>query len=507
MATVNTFGEDARQGLLRGAEKLCKAVGGTMGPMGRNCIIDYTPGYPSCPMSTRDGVTVCRNFYLKDPVEDAGNRLVRAASEKACSEAGDGTSAAVVLAHAIFSAGLEALKTQNVVQVKRAIEQDVEHVCQEIDKVKIRISGSMVDQVACIACNNDPVLGKQIADAMRAAGPNGVVAVEDSPSNETTIERQEGMQINQGYLSQHFVNNDSRQIVEFFNPVILLLDRPLTSMQGIAPMMEAIAKGSRPLLILAEDVSGEALATLVLNKVQGRLQVCCVKLPSNLGHRRDLLQDIAALTGGQAILQELGMDVAKMSGKDLGQAQKVVVTSNITRIIGGYGKKETIDKRIEEISGLLTQNPTPLERERLQERLAKLTGGVTILRLGAQTGLELGDKKARCEDACFATRCALEDGIVEGGGFALARIGMGMGKSIVADACLAPARQILKNAGYDELDSIDRLGFNSLTGEYGDLVEMGVIDPAKVIKSSLKNAASVACQMLLTETVIQTVKD
>lgn len=514
MPTINLFGDDARQALLRGSELLAKAVGSSMGPMGRNTIIDYSPGYPSVPKSTRDGVTIARNFYLSG-AEDTGNRMIRAAAEQAVKDAGDGTTAAVVLAHALFSNGLDELKKgRSVVSVTNEIKSDVAKVIEEIDSRKVKVSGEMMKHVATIAVNNDPVLGGLIVDAMRQAGASGVVAVEDSPSNETTIERQEGMQFNQGYTTPLFVNNDAKQIVEFLNPVILMLDRPLTSVQGMQKMLEAISKSSNPLLIIADDVTGEALGTFVTNKLRGVLSICCVKTPANLGHKKDLLLDIAVLTGGTPLLQELGLDIASCKSEHLGRATKVVVTSTTTRIIGGFGSKEAIDKRIGEIKGLLGQNPTALERERLQERLAKLTGGVTILKLGAQTGVELGDKKDRCEDACFSTRCALEDGIVPGAGVTLARISEMLPEGIVKSAINRPMMQILENAGYGVPPQFLKFtekdfneGFNSLTGEYGDLIEMGVIDPAKVIKSSLVNASSVACQLLLTELVVQVVQE
>lgn len=508
MPTTNYFGEEARKALLEGSAALALAVGKSMGPHGRNTVMDYTPGYPSTPQSTRDGVTIARNFYVNGPA-DAGNRMVRAASEKAVQDAGDGTSAAVVLAHALFSAGLEALGSRSVVDVVGEIKRDTEFACQEVDKVKTKVHGDMMNHIATIAVNNDAVLGGLIVEAMRQAGASGIVAVEDSPDSNTTMEKQEGMQFQQGYISPLFVNNEARQIVEFLNPVIILLDRPLTSVQGMKDMLESIAKSANPLLILADDVTGEALATFVANKLRGGLSVCCVKLPTNLGHKKDLLQDIAAITGGQAILQELGLDVASMKPAHLGRCAKAVITSTTTRLVGGFGKQEAIQKRIEEINGLLKQNPTNLERERLTERLAKLTGGITILRLGAQTGLELGDKKARCEDACFATRCALEDGVVPGGGFTLARIAEQLEEGIVRQALKRPMFQILENAGrtlpwqQTELPGGANEGYNSLTGEWGDLIEMGVIDPAKVVKSSLRNASSVACQMLLTELVVQ----
>ena len=517
------IGKEARQALLAGAQKLATVVGSSMGPMGRNTVLDKAPRTPYFPTSTRDGVTIARDLYLEG-FEDTGSRLVREAADKTVKEAGDGTTAAVVLAHAIFELGIAALdRGVSVVDVKNEIERDVTTLCGLIDKHKIRISGPMLDQVATIATNNDPVLGKLIADSVRASGVNGVVAVEDSPSCETTIERQEGMQFNQGYVSQAFVNKESNMSVEFFEPLILLLDRPLSSMQGLLPLMNAIANGGRPLLVLAEDVTGEALATLVMNKLKGGMACCAVKLPSNLGHRKDLLLDIAALTNGVAVLQELGMDISSLKPTHLGRARKVVVTNSVCRIIDGYGQKDAIKKRVDEIQGLMAQGATSLERERLTERLAKLTGGVTILKLGATTGLELGDKKDRCDDACNATRCALADGIVPGGGFTLARLAIHLPSGIVKEACYAPAMQILKNAGesddtliraldlkeYDEAGNMKEniaFGYNSLTCEFGNLVDMGVIDPAKVVKASLRNAASVATTMLLTECLIQEVK-
>ena len=512
-------GKEAREALLRGAEKLAKVVGSSMGPQGKNTVIDRAPGYPTFPTTTRDGVTIAKEVYL-DGFEDTGSRLVREAADRACQEAGDGTTAATVLAYAIYKEGLKALDTRNVVSVKKEIEDHTALVCQEIDKVSKRVSGNMVDQVATISTNNDPVLGKLIADAMRQAGPNGVVAVEENAGTETIIERIEGMQFQNGFITAHFVNRPEKQIVELINPLILLLDRPLTSMQGMSNaqgtgLMDRIASVARPLLVLAEDISGEALALLTVNKLQGRLECCAVKLPSNLGHRKELLQDIAALTGGTAVLQELGMDISKLTPSHLGKAEKVVVTPTFTRITGGFGTKEAIDKRIADIKGILAQTTSNLEKERLQERLAKLTGGVTVLRLGAQTGLELGDKKGRCEDACFSTRCALESGIVPGAGVTLARIAQRIPFGIVSKALTAPALQILENAGMtpeclDEVLKEDNfnIGTNSLTGTLKcDLIQAGVIDPAKVVKSSLKNAASVAIQMLLTENVIQVVKD
>lgn len=505
------YGKDARAALLEGARQLAEAVGSSMGPSGRNTVLDRTPGYPTFPTSTRDGVSIARSFYLKG-FPDTGSRMIREAADKTVKEAGDGTTAAVVLAHAILKAGVEALDAgESVVAVRREIERDVATVLEEIDKVKIKIHGPMLDQVATISANNDPVLGKLIADSVRQAGPKGIVAVEDSTDAETTIEHREGMQFDCGYLNQAFVNVHSSQTVELDNPVILMLDRVLSSMQGLFPVLESLGAQTRPILIIAEDVTGEALATLAMNKMNGKLAVCCVKTPANLGHRKDLLLDIAAITGGQPILQEMGMDLSKgVPAGVLGSAKKIIVTSTTTRIIGGYAKRDATKTRIEQIQGLLSQPGTKLEYERLKERLSKLSGGLTILKLGAQTGLELGDKKDRCEDACLSTRCALDDGIVAGGGFCLAWIAEELPEGIVKKAITRPMYQIMENAGHPGIPTEcpePDLGWNSLTGEWGNLIEMGVIDPAKVVKSSLRNAASVATTMLLTALVIQEVPD
>ena len=504
-------GIEARELLLVGAEKLATIVGATMGPMGRNCVIDFAPWQMHYPVSSRDGVTVAKSVFLEDPVEDCGSRMVREASDKAVSDAGDGTTAATVLAAAIYKHGLEALKSgESVVQVRDAIERDTKLACELIDKRSRKLSGKMIDQVATISANNDPILGGLIAEATRQAGPNGIVAVEESPTADTVIERIEGMQFNQGFINPVFVNQPLTQTVEFLNPLILLLDRPLSSMQGFTPLMEQVVKTGRPLLILAEDVTGEALAILGANKLRGTMSVCPVKLPSNMGHRKDLLKDIAALTDGTAVLQELGMDVSQITLKQLGRARKVVITSNFTRIMDGAGTPEAIEKRVTEIKGLMGQNPTNLERERLQERLAKLTGGVTLLKLGAYSGVELGDKKGRCEDACFSCRHAMQEGVVIGGGFCLFLVAEELPEGIVKKAITRPAEQILENAALDPVEILKEVkkrgqGYNSLTNEYVDLVADGVIDPTRVVKSSLRNASSVARTMLLTDHVIQEV--
>ena len=494
-------GDEAREHLRSGAEAVTLAVGRSMGPLGRNVVFDPAPHYPTFPSSTRDGITIARQFAIDGPGA-SGCKLIREAADKTVQEAGDGTSATCVLAYALYENGLAALKEgRNVVEIRKSIQEDTKKVIEYLDSITIRLSGNMLEQVAIVSANNDSALGKLIADATRQAGSNGIVAVEDSPTNETTIERIEGMQFNQGYLSAAFVNNESRQIVEFQNPLILLLDRPLTSLQGMTPLMNAVAQGTRPLLILAEDVRGEALATLVVNKMKGALAVCAVKLPTNLGHRKDLLLDIAALTGGVACLQELGMDVSALKSEHLGRATKVVVSSSYCRIVGGAGTEEAIEKRKQNITGLLGQTPTSLEAEKLHERLAKLTGGVTVLRLGARSGLELGDLKARCEDSCLATRCALDSGVVPGAGMALASAIEAIPPGVVRSSIIEPALQILDNAGFV---ARFRPGqpVNALTGEDCDLVAEGILDPVKVVKASLLNAASVAAVMLATDTLI-----
>ena len=495
-------GDEARNALLEGALAVTRAVGRSMGPMGRNVVFDAAPSYPTYPTSSRDGITIARQFAVSGP-GSSGTKLIREAADKTVQEAGDGTSATCVLATAIYENGLKALKAgQNVVQIKKQIQEDVKKVIAYLDSITIRLSGGMLEQVAVVSANNDASLGKLIADATRHAGANGIVAVEDSPTNETTIERIEGMQFNQGFISAAFVNNETRQIVEFSNPLILLLDRPLTSLQGMTPLLNQIAQGTRPLLILAEDIRGEALATLVVNKMKGAMAVCAVKLPTNLGHRKDLLLDIAALTGGVAVLQELGMDIGAVKAEMLGKAEKVTVSSSYCRISGGKGLPSELQKRKDHIFGMLSQKPTALEAEKLHERLAKLTGGVTVLRLGARSGFELGDLKARCEDSCLSTRCALESGVVPGAGMALASASLKIGPGIIKESLVKPALQILDNAGL--IDRFDpRQPVNAMTGEDSDLVAEGILDPAKVVKASLLNAVSVATTMLMTDTLIQ----
>lgn len=501
MGRNNIHGNEARQTLLEGAEQLSAVVGSSMGPLGRNTVFDAARDFPTYPSSSRDGVTIARQFVVEGP-SASGVKMVKEAAERTLKEAGDGTSATVVLAHALLKAGLAAIDSgKPLPSVRRSISEDVDKVCGYIDSITIPLSGDMLKKVAVISANNDEALGELVASATKQAGPYGVVAVEEALGGASSIERVEGMSLSNGYISAVFVNNESRQTVELDNPVILLIDRPVTSMQGLAPLMNAIASKSRPLLLLAEDVRGEALATLAANKLQGRLSCAAVKLPSNLGHRKDLLLDIAALTGGTPCLQELGMEISALGPQHLGMCARAVVTSTITRILGGTGKKEEIQKRIDTIKALLEQNPTDLEREKLNERLAKLTGGLTVIRLAARSGLEMGELKARCEDSCLATRSALDGGVVIGAGMALAEArGQLSTDSVLATALSAPASTIAENAG------LSNIGLDAFTGACVNLIDAGIIDPALVVKAALRNAASVASVMLATENLIQVVE-
>ena len=475
---------------------LANVVGSSMGPMGRNVVFDPARDYPTYPSSSRDGVTIARQFMVEGPLA-TGIKMVKEAAERTLREAGDGTSATVVLAHAILVNGLDALKKNNLVQVRRQIASDVETVCSYIDSIATPATGDMLRKVAIISANNDEYLGRLVAEAMEKAGEYGVVTVEESMGGTSTIERVEGMSLDQGYISAVFVNNERRQTVEFTDPVILLLDRPLTSMQGLSALFNAIASKSQPLLILAEDIRGEALATLATNKLQGRLSVCAVKLPTNLGHRKDLLLDLAALTGGTACLQELGMDVSKLNTSHLGRAASVVVTASSTRISGGSGSAESVQKRIDTVQGVAANSSSDLEREKLQERLAKLTGGLTVIKLAARSGLEMGDLKARCEDSCLATRSAKDGGVVIGAGLSLMRVPQSiLGSGVIRESLSSPALQISNNAGCAP-------GKDALSGtELADL-SCDVLDPAIVVKASLRNAASVVGTMLATDTIIQ----
>jgi chaperonin GroEL len=404
-------------------------------------------------------------------------------------------------------------KPVGIRQILDQITADCDYAIAELNKMVVPVSGNMIDHVSTISCNNNPVLGKHIADAIRVSGPHGVVSVEDSNSVETEVIREEGMQFTSGYRSNGFVTRADNQSVEFDSPVIFMLDRKLTSLQGLEPMISGVIKTGRPLLVLASDTDGEALAQLLILKQQGKLQVCCVSLPNNLGSHGEVLKDVAAIVGGNPMLKELQQNASDVKSDDLGSARRVVITKNSIRILGGAANNDRKKDRIEQIHGLLKSAPSQLDMERLQERLAKLTGGVTILKLGSQTMLEGADIKLRVDDAICAIKCAIDGGVVPGGGTALLRIAQGCHYKEVFEA---PFRRILTNAGYDPDPIKEKLlrndpspwfGFNALTGQYVDLKEAGILDPLKVVREALLNAASVARQSLLTNTVISLVQE
>lgn len=506
-------GAEAQQTMLRGIQKLDDAVGSTLGPLGKYVLIDRGLGWPT---ATKDGVTVAREVLL-DGFEGTGARFVQEAASKTADTAGDGTTTSTVLAAEVYRLGLDAISTYSVVALKNEMDRVVADVEEDIRRnYSRRVTGEMVAQIGTIAANNDRELGLLIAKAMKEAGPNGVVAVEESKSYETSITKIDGMEFNEGYISPWFVTDQEKQICVLENPLILLIDRPLVSLQGMHQMLESIAKTSRPLLVIADDVTGEALATLCINKQRGGLLCCAVKCPATLGHKKEMLKDIAAVTSGTAVLQETGMSIENITPAHLGQAERVIIRKNTTTIINGHGNTRL---REQEIKGLLSQSTGEIEKEKLQERLAKLSGGVTLLQIGAITEAEMREKKARVEDAMFATRCAVREGVVPGGGFTLARCaanisGDTIGGTLLSRALKAPALRILKNAGYEEsvLDVVLKeddhsYGFDSLNGDYVDLVSCGIIDPTQVVISALKNAVSVASVLLTTNTLILDVQD
>ncbi len=517
-------GKPARQEYLDGVRKLSSIVGYTIGPSGMFVTIARPFGSPT---STKDGVT-CAKEVILEGIPGVGARIAQEAASKTMEVAGDGTTTATVLIERLFSLGLDATdgKGLNVVAVKRGMELAVKAVCDKggyLDRFVKPVHGPMLDQVGTISANNDPVIGKLIGDAMRRAGKNGIITVEQSKTAEHGIETIEGMQFPEGYVTPEFITDPGRMEATLLDPYILMLDRPLVSLQGLGKFLNAFTGQSRPLLILCEELGGEALPTLVVNKQQQTIFSCVVKLPGNLGDKKEFLKDIEAYVGGTAVLMETGISVENIGLGHLGQAKKVVVGKNTTTIYGGKGTKAKIDYRIAQIRGFLSaEGTTDLEKEKLQERLAKLSGGLTTIRIGATTDAEMKEKVARVEDAMFATKCAVDSGIVPGGGFCLARCSRMLqghtrgeneaenaGIDIVEQAMLAPAFLIAKYAGYDEKIVKDLLkkddlylGLDSLNGVTGNLIEMGILDPAKVVRTALQNAVSVAQVMLSTEAVI-----
>jgi chaperonin GroEL len=530
MAKQIIHGEESRQAILRGVNLLADAVKVTLGPKGRNVVIEKKFGSPTI---TKDGVTVAKEIELRDAQENMGAQMVREVASKTSDIAGDGTTTATVLAQAIYREGVKTVAAgANPMALKRGIEKAVIAICGsldkegnrvkgELDKFSKPVTGDMIAQVGTISANNDETIGKIIAEAMKKVGKDGVITVEESKTLETQLEVVEGMQFDRGYLSPYFVTDPERMEVALENAYILIHEKKISSMKDLLPLLEQIAKGGKPLVIIAEDVEGEALATLVVNKLRGTLQVAAVKAPGFGDRRKAMLQDIAILTGGKAITEDLGIKLENVQMADLGQAKKITIDKDNTTLVEGKGKHSEIEGRVKEIRSQVDKTTSDYDREKLQERLAKLVGGVAVIKVGAATETEMKEKKARVEDAMHATRAAVEEGIVPGGGVALARCVNALDKlksdgdeqigiNVVKRALQEPLRQIAENAGEEGAivlgkinDSKDNnFGYNALTGEYEDLVKAGVLDPTKVVRTALQNAGSIASLMLTTEALI-----
>jgi chaperonin GroEL len=530
MAKQIVHGEESRQAILRGVNLLADAVKVTLGPKGRNVVIEKKFGSPTI---TKDGVTVAKEIELKDSLENMGAQMVREVASKTSDVAGDGTTTATVLAQAIYREGVKTVAAgANPMAMKRGIEKAITAICGnldkegnrvkgELDKFSKPVTGDMIAQVGTISANNDETIGNIIAQAMKKVGKDGVITVEEAKTLETQLDVVEGMQFDRGYLSPYFVTDPERMEVSLENAYILINEKKISSMKDLLPLLEQIAKSGKPLLIVAEDVEGEALATLVVNKLRGTLQVAAVKAPGFGDRRKAMLQDIATLTGGKAITEDLGIKLENVQMSDLGQAKKITVDKDNTTIVEGKGKHSEIEGRVKEIRSQIDKTTSDYDREKLQERLAKLVGGVAVIKVGAATETEMKEKKARVEDAMHATRAAVEEGIVPGGGVALSRCVPALdrlklegdehiGLNIVKRALVEPLRQIAENAGEEGAivlgkvnDSKDNnFGYNALTGEYEDLVKAGVLDPTKVVRTALQNAGSIASLMLTTEALV-----
>src|SRR5271167_2810646 len=530
MAKQIVHGEESRQAILRGVNTLADAVKVTLGPKGRNVVLEKKFGSPTI---TKDGVTVAKELEVKDPIENIGAQMVREVASKTSDVAGDGTTTATVLAQAIYREGVKTVAAgANPMALKRGIEKAVTAVCGTvddegnrkggaIDKFSQKVSGEMIAQVGTISANNDETIGRIIAEAMKKVGKDGVITVEEAKTMETQLEVVEGMQFDRGYLSPYFVTDPERMEAVLENALILIHEKKVSSMKDLLPLLEQIAKGGRPLVIIAEDVEGEALATLVVNKLRGTLQVAAVKAPGFGDRRKAMLQDIATLTGGKAITEDLGIKLENVHMDDLGQAKKITIDKDNTTIVEGKGKHSDIEGRVKEIRGQIEKTTSDYDREKLQERLAKLVGGVAVIKVGAATETEMKEKKARVEDAMHATRAAVEEGIVPGGGVALMRSGEAIealklegdekiGGNIVRRALEEPLRQIVINAGEEGAIVVGRIrdskdpnfGYNAQTNKFEDLVKAGVIDPTKVTRTALQNAGSIAALMLTTEALV-----
>ncbi len=518
MAKVITMGEDARQSLLRGVNVLSNLVKSTLGPRGRNVVLEKKFGSPN---STKDGVTVAKEVELKDPLENMGAQLVKEVASKTSDVAGDGTTTATVLAQSIYGQGLKYVTAgANPTLIKRGIDQAVESVIAELKKLSREVTGQMISQVGAISANNDESIGKIIAQAMDKVGKDGVITVEEAKGLETTMEVVEGMQFDRGYLSTYFVTDADRMECVLENPYILLHEKKISNLRELLPLLENVAKMGRPLLVVAEEVEGEALATLVVNNLKRTFLCCAVKAPGFGDRRKAMLEDIAKLAGGQVITEDIGVKLEKVGLDWLGEAKKVVVDKDNTTIVEGKGKESEIQARIKQIRTQIEDTTSDYDREKLQERLAKLVGGVALIKVGAATETELKEKKARVEDAMHATKAAVEEGIVPGGGVALLRTqkvldglkvegDVKIGIEIIKRAMEEPMRQIAQNAGFEGSIVVEKvkemkgdMGFNALNEKYEDLVKGGILDPAKVVRIALQNAASIAGLMLTTEGLI-----
>src|SRR6202161_800643 len=513
------YSENSRQAILRGVNQLADAVKVTLGPKGRNVVLEKKFGGPTI---TKDGVTVAKEVELKDPLENMGAQLVREVASKTSDMAGDAPTTATILAQCIYREGVKSVAAgANPMALKRGIEKAVELVVEEVKKHSKSISGDMIAQVGTISANGDPTIGNTIAEAMKKVGKDGVITVEESKTMATELQTVEGMQFDRGYLSPYFVTDPERMEVVLEDPYILIHEKKISNMKDLLPLLEQIARAGRPLLIIAEEVEGEALATLVVNKLRGTLNACAVKAPGFGDRRKAMLDDIATITGGKAIMEETGIKLEGVKLDDLGRAKRVTVDKDNTTIVDGNGTQKSIEGRIKQLRAQIEETTSDYDREKLQERLAKLAGGVAVIKVGAATETEMKEKKARVEDALHATRAAVEEGIVPGGGVALLRAAKGLdglksdnaekiGINIVRRACEEPVRQIVANGGWEGAIVIEKIrankdanfGFNAATGGYEDLVKAGVIDPTKVTRSALQNAASISALMLTTEAMI-----
>jgi chaperonin GroEL len=532
-------GEESRQAILRGVNKLADAVKVTLGPKGRNVVLDKKFGSPTI---TKDGVTVAKEIELPDAMENMGAQMVREVASKTSDVAGDGTTTATVLAQAIFREGAKNVAAgANPMAIKRGIETAVRSICGydethkdgskkhvkgDLEKLSKPVEGSMIAQVGAVSANNDYTIGTIIAEAMKKVGKDGVITVEESKTMETELEVVEGMQFDRGYLSPYFVTDPERMECVLENPVVLIHEKKISSMKDLLPLLEQIAKSGKPLVIIAEEVEGEALATLVVNKLRGTLQCCAVKAPGFGDRRKAMLEDIAILTGGKAITEDLGIKLENVKLEDLGKARKVTIDKDNTTIVEGSGRTEAIEGRVKQIRAQVEETTSDYDREKLQERLAKLVGGVAQIKVGAATETEMKEKKARVEDAMHATKAAVEEGIVPGGGVALLRSISALEKlkaeedeqigiNIVKRALEEPVRLIASNAGWEGAVVVEKVransnpsfGFNAQTETYGDLVEAGVIDPTKVTRTALQNAASIASLLLTTEALVSEIPE